>query len=99
MYCKLNTIDQIDFLKIDTEGHDFNVILSANKLLSKKRIKLIKIEVIIKKNFNKIYNFLFSYGYEIIGFTNQKYIDDKLVFCDIFFSLKNNFSKTPRTSF
>jgi hypothetical protein len=97
-YCKLNRINQIDFLKIDTEGNDFNVLLSANKLLLNKKIKLIKIEVIIKKNFNKIYNYLYSCGYEILGFTNQKYMDDKLIFCDVFFSLRNKFSKSFHTS-
>jgi FkbM family methyltransferase len=41
-YCKDNKIKQIDYLKIDTEGYDFEVIKGAGKLINK--IKYIQFE-------------------------------------------------------
>jgi FkbM family methyltransferase len=32
-YCRDNKIAKVDFLKIDTDGHDYNVLLSAEELL------------------------------------------------------------------
>ena len=43
-YCKLKNIEYIDFLKIDVEGDEFNVLKGASDLLSKKRIKYIQFE-------------------------------------------------------
>ena len=34
-YCDAHTITEVDFLKIDTDGSDYDVLLSAEKLLSK----------------------------------------------------------------
>ena len=36
-YCKVNNIDRIHFLKIDTEGYDLNVLKSAKIKLKKKK--------------------------------------------------------------
>jgi len=36
-----NKIDKVDFIKIDTDGHEFNVLLGAKKLLLKFRPKII----------------------------------------------------------
>src|SRR4051812_16370756 len=41
-YCKKNKITRIDYLKIDTEGYDFEVIKGAGKLINK--IKYIQFE-------------------------------------------------------
>jgi FkbM family methyltransferase len=40
-YCFEKTVDRIDFLKIDTEGYELNVLLGAEKLLAEKRISFI----------------------------------------------------------
>ena len=53
-------INKIDFLDIDVEGHDFNVIKSIN--LEKVLIKLILVEV--GDNEDKIDRHLQSFGYE-----------------------------------
>lgn len=41
-YCKKNSIKKIDFLKIDTEGFDYKVLLGANKMMP--NIKYIQFE-------------------------------------------------------
>ena len=54
-FCKKNDIKKIDLLKIDTEGHEFEVLSGATNLL-KKDIEYILIEFHfskIYKNYNK----------------------------------------------
>jgi hypothetical protein len=43
-YCERQRIDRIDFLKIDTEGHDLEVLRGAEKWLSAGRIACIQCE-------------------------------------------------------
>lgn len=43
-YCKLNKITNIDFLKIDTEGFEMNVLLGSSKMLNDNAIKNIQLE-------------------------------------------------------
>jgi FkbM family methyltransferase len=43
-YAMKNNISQIDFIKIDTEGNDYNVLKGARDFLSEKKIKIIQFE-------------------------------------------------------
>lgn len=43
-YCEEHQISQIDFLKIDTEGHELDVLNGAQKMLSAGKIKHIQFE-------------------------------------------------------
>lgn len=43
-YCAANRIEEIDFLKIDAEGHDFEVLKGASKMLKDGKIKIIQFE-------------------------------------------------------
>jgi len=43
-FLEKNKIETIDFLKIDTEGNDFNVLLGAKNALKNKAIKIIQFE-------------------------------------------------------
>jgi len=43
-FCKLKYITNIDFLKIDTEGNELNVLKGAEKMLAEGRIKIIQFE-------------------------------------------------------
>ena len=87
-YCEKNKIDYINFLKIDCEGFDLNVLKGATRLLSNNKIKFIKIETNFNSNIynmNEISNFLSLYNYKIFAINNQKYLNNKLNFADIFF--------------
>lgn len=44
LFCKENQISHIDFLKIDTEGHELAVLKGAQKFLAGKSIRLIQFE-------------------------------------------------------
>ncbi len=43
-HCAANGITDIDYLKIDTEGHDLRVVSGAGRLVDEQRIKFIQLE-------------------------------------------------------
>jgi FkbM family methyltransferase len=43
-FCEALQIERIDFLKIDTEGYELNVLRGAERLLKERRIKMIQFE-------------------------------------------------------
>lgn len=68
-FCNKNKISDIELLKIDTEGHEMNVLLGGKKIL--KKVKILQIEVLDKKkNFNKklklINVFLKKYNFKLL---------------------------------
>lgn len=86
-YCEEQRIDHIDILKIDTEGWEYHILSSAETLLKSKKIRLLKVEITnYKDNFSKIFNLIEKKEYKFLGFCNQKYINEKLLFVDAYFS-------------
>lgn len=43
-YCKTNTVEKIDFLKIDVEGHELEVFKGGKNLIQQEKIKMIQFE-------------------------------------------------------
>lgn len=43
-YCKQHEIDYIDYVKIDTEGHELDVLQGAAPMLSQQRIRIVQFE-------------------------------------------------------
>lgn len=72
-FSQYNKINQIDLLKIDVQGHEKEVLEGAVKLIKKKIINVIEIEVIIgeaymkKVNFYDIEQFLIPYNYRLVA--------------------------------
>ena len=69
-FCLNAKINNIDVLKIDTEGNELNVLNGAKRLLSENRINIIYTEISeTKKNFfekeKNITNLLNSYNFEL----------------------------------
>ena len=69
-FAQQNDLSQIELLKIDAEGHDFDVILGAEKLLNELRIGVIQFEYnwrwIYGKHFlQEVFQFLEERGYTI----------------------------------
>ena len=69
-FCLDENIENIDVLKMDTEGSELNILKGAIKLLSENKINVIYTEISdTKKNFIEkekyIINFLNSYGFEL----------------------------------
>lgn len=69
-YCQINEIEYIDFLKIDVEGFESNVLSGFEKMINSKRIKMIQFEygdLVLKSRFLLVdfYNLLESKGYKV----------------------------------
>jgi FkbM family methyltransferase len=86
-------VGEIDFLKIDTQGFELNVLRGAEGLLSEKRIKLILLEVNFvplyegQPAFGELIGFLDSYGYRFIALYNQVYRQNRyLMWADALFA-------------
>ena len=65
---KRNKIDKLDFLKIDTEGYEYQVLKGAHKSLKNKKIKYIMVEKQLSKmyvnyDFEKIEKYLEKNGF------------------------------------
>ena len=85
----------IDLLKIDAEGEDLNVLKGAKKLLKNKQVKLIKIELLNsfygtkkKSNIFEIIFFLNKFNYFLTTITKTKFVDEKLLMMDVYFTYK-----------
>lgn len=86
-------IEKIDFLKIDCEGTDLEVLQGGLNLLRKNLIQNIKIEVYFfgeYRNFNQINKLLVENNYNLIGMNNLKYIKNKIIYSDFFYTSSEN---------
>src|SRR5205807_7991096 len=76
-FCAANSIEQIDLLKIDVEGHELGVLSGASRLLSENRIAIIRIETAIDPDVPyhtqlcDLCGLLHPIGYRLFGFYDQ----------------------------
>jgi FkbM family methyltransferase len=76
-FCKSRSIDHIHYLKIDTEGHDLEVLKGASSMLTDFRIDLVQAEVSMNPDNNlhvsffKVANHLEPLGYRLFGVYEQ----------------------------
>ncbi len=78
-FCQTHGIESFNLLKIDAEGHDFNVICGFEKLISTNSIDVIQFEYTFKHSdlnisLRKYYDFFMSHGY-LIGPIRKSGID------------------------
>jgi FkbM family methyltransferase len=77
-FCKKHHVENIDFLKIDTEGFDLEVLTGAIPLLEQQRVHLIQCEcepVLRTKqfaSFSDLAEFLAGFGYRVFGVYEQQ---------------------------
>lgn len=73
-FCLERNISSIDILKMDIQGSEKIALKGADKLLSKKSVNIIYLELIFaplyenQPSFHEIFEFLHGYGYRIFGF-------------------------------
>ena len=70
LHCKINAIEIIDLLKIDAEGHDFEVIAGASEMLDRGAIRILQFEYnqrwLGSRNYLRdVFSFLTPKGYMI----------------------------------
>ena len=76
-YCVKYGIQSVDFLKIDTEGYDFNVLKGFSSMIGAAKISLIEVELGMNRNnkkhvyYHDVVNFLDQYGYDVFGIYEQ----------------------------
>lgn len=76
-FCEQNGIETIDYLKIDTEGHDLKVLAGARKMLSEQRIGFAIAECSLNPDnslhvpFCDVLAFMSPLGYRVFGFYEQ----------------------------
>ncbi len=69
-YCKERNIVEIDFMKIDVEGHELSVLKGFSELLKASKITLVQFEYGLtfippRVTLGDVYNLLVPYGYRI----------------------------------
>jgi hypothetical protein len=85
-------IFHINFLKIDTQGYDLEVLKGSKNFLKKKKIDIILTEYIVSKCYknsckaSELFKFMETYGYNLhsiltTNYTNRNY----LYYCDLCF--------------
>ena len=72
-FCEKKNITRIELLKIDTEGHELQVLKGGKKILNK--TKIIQVEIMAKKKLfdkknTKINNFLIKYNFKLLKLKN-----------------------------
>jgi FkbM family methyltransferase len=72
-FCAAHGIDRLDLLKIDTEGHDLEVLAGFRNMLAERRITYVEAECAIAPDnamhvpFGRIADFMFSFGYGLFN--------------------------------
>lgn len=93
-------LDRIDFLKIDTQGYDLNVLRGASRMLAERRIRAFCAELIFHEMyvgqpaFTELLEFARGTGYECLGFYDMNYLSGHLSSCDVCFVCRHQF--TPK---
>lgn len=73
-YCVENGISSIDFLNIDTQGYDLEVLKGAGDLLEPTKIRAILVEILLlpiyekQARFDEIFHLLDQHGYKLYCF-------------------------------
>jgi len=89
-----NSVEFIDFLKIDVQGAEFRVLKGAHKALNEKRIGVIQLEVILgdtytgQKTPGYYIGLLEQYDYKLAYVSDLSFTNGELVQFDLFFKLK-----------
>jgi len=76
-YCDVNGVERINYLKIDTEGHDLEVLKGSVNMISERRIDLIEVEAgmnpsnLLHVPFETLKDYLESCSYVVFGIYEQ----------------------------
>jgi FkbM family methyltransferase len=76
-FCAANEISVIDFIKIDTEGQEMEVLKGASKMISEKRISIIQFEFNTLHVYSRVFLrdfYELLHGYEIYRLDTDKLI-------------------------
>lgn len=106
-YCSVNKIDSIDFLKIDTEGYEMEVLLGGLEKIKGGKVKFILLELGIRhlpqtSFYNDIHKKLTELNFQVFAFYRQSqslYSDERfMMHADVLF-INQEWSKLLNPSF
>lgn len=90
-YCQQHRVETIDYLKIDTQGFDLQVLRGADQLLKEKRVRSLSVELTFspmyksQPSYIEVLSFLETAGYQPLGFYEQTYRHNQLVYANALF--------------
>jgi hypothetical protein len=90
-YCRERGIEQIEILKTDTEGFDLEVLRGAERLLQKRAVELIFIEISLtdmnkgQASLDEIYRFVTDRGFAVVSFYTLAYDSDRARYTNALF--------------
>lgn len=94
--CRQQSIEFVDFMKVDTQGYELRVLQGARSCLASKRVRSLLLEVNFvplyeeQPTFGQLAGLLESFDYGLVGFYNHVYHDNRyLMWCDALFTLRN----------
>ena len=79
---KINGIENVDVLKVDVQGHELPVLFGAHQLFLKKAVKLLIVEVHLKRGVQvgEVISLMDDYGYQLIHSDNYLFDQPHLYF-------------------
>ena len=92
-FCRSQSLDFIDFMKIDVQGAEYLVLDGAKEYLLNKKIKVLQLEIILgntyvgQKSIGFYISLLESYGYKFRNFSDSVVRNGKLIQTDLFFTI------------
>jgi len=92
-FCTEKAIDRVDFMKIDTEGYEFEVLGGARRMLTEQRITILQLEAELGRsgghfvNTGDLADYLRPFGYELFGIFDQYCERGRLLYCNPVFLL------------
>jgi FkbM family methyltransferase len=100
-YCMKSQISQVDLLKIDTQGHDMEVIRGASNLLKSGSVRLIMCEIIFADLYEgqpspyEFLDLLSQNDYKLVSFYNICNFWGELGWCDVLVAHSSVLPKRP----
>ena len=87
-FCSEKAIQKIDILKVDTEGHDFNVIKGAERMLASNSITFVYFEFndFLPRpgteggSLNEITNYLSNFGFQFVATYTDYIVTERKIF-------------------
>lgn len=95
-YCEDRQLHRLDLLKSDTQGFDLSVLQGAEKMILKKAIRIICLELIFCEiyvgmpPYHEVLRWLSERGYHLVAITDSHYQDGRLGWADAIFSPTNS---------
>ena len=99
-YCSKNSINNINIMKIDTQGYEQQVLMGSENMIKNQKIDAIEIEIVFSSVYNKYVNFsdiekyLLPYNYRFSGIElhNNSLFGGPIFFADVLFLNKKKFN-------